>query len=88
MASPASALLFVRRNPGRVVPAGVALLLSAFLLAGLLPLVRSLKANIYLNVGLPETGILVSETNRLAFDLYEERDFLELPGVAGCYRLA
>lgn len=88
MASPSSALTFVRRNPARVLPVAVVLALSTFLLAGLLPLVRSLKANIWRNVGVFSEGVYVTEANRLAFDLQEESDFLAIPGVVTCFRIA
>jgi hypothetical protein len=88
VASPASAALFVRRNPGRVLPVAAVLLLSTFLLAGLLPLIRSLKANIYRNAGPFREGIYVTEANRPAFQRQREADFLEVPGVVACHRFA
>ncbi|MBI5499249.1 MAG: ABC transporter permease [Deltaproteobacteria bacterium] len=88
MASPASAWTFVRRNPARVLPVACVLALATFLLAGLLPLVRSLKSNIDRNVGIFDEGIFVTETNRLAFRVLEEKDFLSVPGVVACHRMA
>ena len=88
MTEPASAWTFVRRNPARVLPVACVLALATFLLAGLLPLVRSLKANIYRNVGVFDEGVFVTETNRLAFDRLREEDFLAVPGVVACHRLA
>lgn len=88
VASPASAWTFVRRNPARVVPVAVVLVLSSFLLAGLLPLVRSLKANIERNLGVFAEGIAVTEANRLLFERQTEADFLVVPGVEACWRLA
>jgi hypothetical protein len=86
MAAPSSAWTFVRRNPARVLPVALVLALATFLLAGLLPLVRSLKANIDRNVGVFEEGISLTEANRFAFERQEEQDFLRLNGVAACYR--
>jgi hypothetical protein len=88
VAPPAAAWTFVRRNPARVVPVAVVLALAAFLLAGLLPLVRSLKANIDRNVGMFDEGVFVTEANRLAFDLQQPADFLAVPGVVACLPLA
>ena len=85
---PASAWTFVRRNPVRVLPVAGVLALATFLLAGLLPLVRSLEANIYRNVGVFDGGVFVTETNRLAFERLSEEDFLAVPGVVACRRLA